>query len=64
MKMYEVDVLVTGTRREIYHITAASEEAAREEALWGCVHPVNDNYRTDVHHREVWEVTEMKGEKA
>lgn len=60
MKRYEVEVIVTEERSEIYHITASSEEEARQKALEGSVYPFNDNYRTDVRHREVKEVEEME----
>jgi hypothetical protein len=53
MKMYEVDVLVTGTRREIYHILAESQEAAVNQAMGGLLHGVDENYEPEDHTREL-----------
>ena len=61
-KMYEVEVIVFGSRSEIYHITAGSEQEAREEALWGSAHPVDENYNPQDHTREVHEARIMKEE--
>jgi len=62
-KMYEVDVLVTGTRREIYHIIAESQEAAVEQAIEGLSSLqgwlVNDNYQPEDHARELYEASEL-----
>jgi hypothetical protein len=58
--MFEVDILVSGTRREIYHIVAASKEAAIEKAMNGYgLHPVNENYEPQDHTREIYAVEEM-----
>jgi len=57
--MFEVDILVSGTRREIYHIVAASKEAAIEEAMNGSAHPINANYEPQDHTREVHEAEEI-----
>lgn len=58
-KLYEVEVAVFGKRSEIYHIEAASEQAAREESLNGFTHPINENYMPEDHTREVVEVEEI-----
>jgi hypothetical protein len=60
MKMYEVDILVTGTRREIYHITAESQEAAVNQAVEGLAHAVNENYEPEDHTRELYAVEEIE----
>ena len=61
-KRYEVEVIVFGSRSEIYHITAGSEQEAREEALWGSALPVDENYNPQDHTREVHEARIMKEE--
>ena len=62
-KVYEVDILVTGTRREIHHIVAESQEAAVEQAIEGLsssqVRLVNDNYQPEDHARELYEASEI-----
>lgn len=58
--MFEVDVIVSGTRREIYHIVAASKEAAIEQAMNGSAHPVNENYEPQDHTREVYGIEEIE----
>ena len=58
--MFEVDILVSGTRREIYHIVAASKEAAIEKAMNGSAHPVDENYEPQDHTRELHEVQEIE----
>ena len=62
MKMYEVDVLVTGTRREIYHIVAESQEAAVNQAVEGLAHAVNENYEPEDNTRELHAVELMVDE--
>jgi hypothetical protein len=61
-KRYEVEVIVFGSRSEIYHITAGSEQEAREEALWGSAHPVDENHNPQDHTREVHEARIMEEE--
>ena len=48
-KMYEVDILVWGTHREIYHVVADSKKAAVKQALDGFTSP---NVRLDDHNYE------------
>lgn len=60
MPMFEVDILVSGTRREIYHIVAATKEAAIEEAMNGSTHPVDENYEPQDHTREVYDTEEIE----
>jgi hypothetical protein len=58
--MFEVDILVSGTRREIYHIVAASKEAAIEKAMNGSAHPVDENYEPQDHTREIHDAYEIE----
>jgi hypothetical protein len=58
--MFEVDILVTGTRREIYHIVAATKEAAIEKVMEGWALPVNENYEPQDHAREVYDIEEIE----
>ena len=60
MKMYEVDVIVTGTRREIYHILAESQESAVNQAMGGLLHGVDENYEPQDHTRELYAVDEIE----